>query len=207
MNFLTSNILRDIKKHAEEIRLQLALGKSEARDFFVTHSRDLEDFLVELREKISSGSGIGEEKAAMVRGKVDAVRVQIALGKMDGRDAFLAKREKIGAGLADLQAELAVLSDKAGGAIAGLGDELERRGDAFRSRLDALALNLGLGGVIAEDQVRAAKDDLCGRLKSVSDKAASAAERAEKKLGRVAGETLDEMEEIIHRLREKVGRE
>lgn len=201
---MTRNILRDLKKQSDELRLQLSLGRAEARELLEEHSHDLSAVLAELRGKIGDTTEVGEEKAAVIRGKIDDLRVQIALGKMEGRDAFLEKRNKIKAGFIDLGGELAALPDKAQATTARLGGEVERRGDAFRDRLDALGLNLGLCGIIAEDEMKALKDDLAGRLRSVSDKAGTAVGRAEKKLGHIAGEALDEMEEVLHKLREKL---
>ena len=46
---MTRNILRDLKKQSDELRLQLSLGRAEARELLEEHSHDLSAVLAELR--------------------------------------------------------------------------------------------------------------------------------------------------------------
>ncbi len=206
MRSFTDTLLRDLKSEADTLRLQLSLGRAEARDIIDACGHDLSSVLADLRSRIDVGSEVSEKKADAIKRKIDELRLQLTLGKMENRDAFLEKRKKIDTALTDLRDEIAELATKAGSVTVNLGGEVERWASTYRTRFDTLALNLGLCEIIAEDELKAVKKELNRRLDKLSTRLGSALSGTEKRLGKIAGEALEEMDEILQKLREKVER-
>ncbi len=51
-------------------------------------------------------------------------------------------------------------------------------GESLKTKLDALALDLGIGGIVAEDELKTRKDQIKAELKSVQEKLKPAMEEA-----------------------------
>ncbi|WP_439152836.1 hypothetical protein [Winogradskyella sp.] len=87
------NIVETLRKAAieiEELQVQAALGKAEAKDKYEEIKKKFNLVLHEAKSKIDSG----KEKVEDIDTKFDELRVQLELGKAEGLDAF--KEQKKG---------------------------------------------------------------------------------------------------------------
>jgi len=174
-----SRLIRSLKRHVDELVVQLSLGKAEAVEQ-VEHGKEL------LREKIDRarqalpGGGVPSSLA----GRLDHLRLQLALGRMETRDAVEHQREKIHEAIEEVREEIHELDET-------VREDLGEAAEGLQLKLNALALNLGIAALVAEDEARTLKDEL-------SLKASRLAER----LKSSASEKGDEVEEVAREARE-----
>lgn len=87
--------LRDVATELEEFQLQLNLGKAEAEDKYEDAKNKLRSFIHETKGEVDSGVDIGKEKMSELRSQLEALNVQLALGKADTLDKFEEQKKKI----------------------------------------------------------------------------------------------------------------
>jgi hypothetical protein len=85
----------DWQKRLEEMQLQFTLGKMDAGDAFEGQKTHFRNMLETMKQNLDKGTDLAEEKAQELKTKLEELRVQLALGKADGMDAFEAQRLKI----------------------------------------------------------------------------------------------------------------
>lgn len=83
------------QKRLEDMQVQFTLGKMDATEAFETQKTQFRSMLQNMKDSLDKGTDLAEEKAAEMRTKLEELRVQLALGKADGMDAFEEQRKKI----------------------------------------------------------------------------------------------------------------
>ena len=83
--------LRKAAIEMEELQLQTALGKAEARDSYEKAKKKFNLFLHESDAKIKKG----KKKASDIHTKVDELRLQLNLGKVETIEAFRIQKKKL----------------------------------------------------------------------------------------------------------------
>ena len=86
-----AEVLRKAAIEVEEMDLQFALGKAEAKDKYEELKSEFNDFVQESKRKLDAG----KEKADEIRAQLEELRVQLALGKAETLDAFREQKKKI----------------------------------------------------------------------------------------------------------------
>ncbi len=90
-----SNGLKRAQQEIEEFALQASLSKAEAADKFETLKNEFNVKAGEWKQVFSNLKSTNREKADMLKAKVDELQLQLALGKADAKDFFLAQKKKI----------------------------------------------------------------------------------------------------------------
>lgn len=83
------------QKRLEEMQIQFSLGKMDATEAFETQKNHLRTLVQTMKENLDKGTDVAEEKLTEMRTKLEELRLQLALGKADGMDAFEEQRKKI----------------------------------------------------------------------------------------------------------------
>ncbi|NNM22339.1 MAG: hypothetical protein HKO54_02200 [Flavobacteriaceae bacterium] len=99
------SVVKALRKAAiemEELQLQTALGKSEAKDSYETAKKRFNLFLHESKAKIKTG----KEKVNDLHTKMDELRVQLNLGKAENIEAFRAQKKKLKLALHELKVKI-----------------------------------------------------------------------------------------------------
>lgn len=99
--------LRKAAIEMEELQLQAALGKAEARDSYEQAKKKFNLFLHESKAKIKTG----KEKVSDIHTKMDELRVQLNLGKAETIDAFRAQKKKLLIALHELKVKIKTNED------------------------------------------------------------------------------------------------
>lgn len=94
--------LRKAAIEMEELQVQAALGKAEARDSYEAAKKKFNSFLHESKGKMKKGM----EKADDVHTKLDELRVQLNLGKAETKEAFQAQKKKLLLALHELKVKI-----------------------------------------------------------------------------------------------------
>ncbi|MCB1237492.1 MAG: hypothetical protein KDM91_20680 [Verrucomicrobiae bacterium] len=176
MNEKPDDPLSSLRREIDELAVQLSLGKNEAIDFIERHKSDVRDLAERAREALS------DEELALKQ-KLDELRLQLALGRMESRDALAEQRGKIHDAI-----------DAAREAWQPAKDDLKlalgERAESLKTKLDALALDLGIREVVVEEELQLQKDKLKFELEELRHRLPAAAE-----------ETVEKLEEIGHQAR------
>lgn len=134
------NKLQHMRTELDEFRLQLALGKAEVIDKFEEVKHTFKDYVNSFDEKIAQFRNKSEVPYLKIRQKIDELRVQLALGKAEGKDAFEKQRKIISEQLQELE-NLIQNED--------LGEELEialkEEMEKFRIKMEMLRVKVTLG--------------------------------------------------------------
>ncbi|MBT8256254.1 MAG: hypothetical protein KJO23_06920 [Bacteroidia bacterium] len=94
--------LRNAAIEMEELQVQAALGKAEARDSYEKAKKKFNLFLHESKAKIKTG----KEKVSDIHTKMDELRVQLNLGKAETKEAFEEQKKKLLLALHELKVKI-----------------------------------------------------------------------------------------------------
>jgi len=89
---------------AEAAAAQLGLTEEDVNARLAEHQEKLKEAATQLQEKLSEGET--GEAMAKVQSAYEHLQLQLALGSMEGRDAFSAKKKEIQSAIARFNAEL-----------------------------------------------------------------------------------------------------
>lgn len=184
-----SRLLRALKGQVDDLILQLDLGARDAIDFVERHKGEVRETIDRALTALGDG-----ESTAKLRQKLDELRVQLALGRMETRDAYQTQREHILHGIDGVRQEWHHLD-------ADLRDQLSDKAESLQTKLNALGLELGLGALIAEDDLKVRKDELSLQARRLAEKLNLAGEHASE----FAGEVRDAWTDLKDRLRNLPG--
>lgn len=204
-----------LKRELDELRIQVALGRVEAFDFLEEQKAKLKERVDEAKKQVERNPMISEETAKFLKGRLDELRLQLALGKMQSRAAVEEQLPKITKAMDLVKESMAPVKETAGEAFRGFYDGFDRSTDRFRSTLDALGEAFGLSekresgsatgggktGTPEEAKVRQVER----RLDEVSDKAKQVADFADEELDKLAQEVSETFAMVRSRLREITG--
>ncbi|MEX2578313.1 MAG: hypothetical protein WD342_04580 [Verrucomicrobiales bacterium] len=153
-----ARLLHVLKGEIDDLIVQLSLGKAEAIDFVETNKSDLSRRIARVRDSLG-----GEGRDVGLKRKLDEVAVQLALGRMETRDAYEAQRGRINRAIHDARGEWRHLEDETR-------QELTEKAESLQIKLDALALDVGLVALVAEDELKVRKDEIAAQTRRLAEK-------------------------------------
>ncbi len=156
------SLISSIKGEVDSLIVQLNLGKREAVDFVEQHKGDFKGLVETAAAAVLSGNE-DSEKSAALKQKLDSLKVQLALGKMESRDALAEQREKIGSAIESTRKEWEPTQDE-------YREKFELAGESLQTKLDALALDVGIRTVVVEEELQMKKDQVKGELETLQKK-------------------------------------
>lgn len=95
---LFDSVVDALKKAAaefEELQVQANLGKAEASEKYEEWKKEFSNFMNGAKSKMHEGTDSVKNLQKELEALMDELRVQLALGKADGMDAFKAQKKKI----------------------------------------------------------------------------------------------------------------
>jgi hypothetical protein len=160
-NTIIDKLVSGFKKAAtelEELQLQLALGKSEAKDKFEILKKRFNALIHDAELKADDV----REWADDVRSKFDELRVQLALGKADTKEAFEAQRKKINAKIQDIENYI-----QAHPKLAKVYDYLQTEFERIKLELEILAVNFQLAALKSNDSIQKRREEMATIIKDL----------------------------------------
>lgn len=182
-------LIRSLTREIDELIVQLSLGKGEAVERVEGAKRRLAETIRRV-----CGNLPPSEAHRRLEEKLERLRVQLALGRMESREAYEAARAGIEEAIDDAQNELHHLEGR-------VREELVGAIDGLRTRLNALALDLGIGAVVAEDELQTRKEELSAQAERVAAKLKGLAAAAGHEADAAAVEARAAFDEIRDNLR------
>lgn len=182
-------LIRFLTREIDELIVQLSLGKGEA-------IARVEGAKRRLAETIGGvcGNLPPSEAHRRLAEMLERLRVQLALGGMESRDAYESARTKIDGAIGEVREELHHLEGKAR-------EELSDAIDGLQTRLGALALDLGIGAVVAEDELKTRKEEFSAQAERVAAKLKRLAASVGQEADAAATEARTAYDEIRDNLR------
>ncbi len=157
------------KKEVEQLKNQLQHNTEEAKQSFENQKEKLVEWTEEMKEKFERAEEIGEEKTKAIKGNLENIRVQAALGKMDSADALHDQQKKIRSSMQELKRTFSKMEVGATENAKALLDKSSQKLERFQNKFEMHRLQLvdTKEGVIETWQDR--KDDISLRLQKLSN--------------------------------------
>lgn len=167
--------LTQMKVLLDELQVQMALGKAEAKDIFERERKNFMQFVSDEKKVLRwSGEAACRHRQAMME-KFNALDVRFAKASAENMRQFdVQKRETLHA---IYELELAMKE-----AYGDVGMALQAKLDAFRAELDDYRIKLALGELETASELEMLKSELVEAIESIR-------KRLEKEVG--AGEKID----------------
>ncbi len=165
---MTEELIKKLRKAAielEEFKLKAALGKAEARDHFESAKRNFRLTMHKARLGLSKVRNAAGSTITELRTSLDELRVQLALGKAESREAFQAQAVKIERILNKLEKIIRKnkLADKQ---LTQLAVEIKK----FRIKMDILKLRYELKKIDVSRDFEQFKKDFSAKLERSKEK-------------------------------------
>lgn len=151
---------RKIANELEELQLQLALGKAEAKDKFEYLKKRFNLFLHDAELKVNEAREFVEE----TKSKIDELRVQLALGKAETKDVFEAQRKKILAKIHDVETYI-----KSHPALAKVYDFVHAEFERIKLELEILAIDFKLAVTKSSDSIQKRRQEMEAIIKNLKE--------------------------------------
>jgi ribosomal protein L29 len=155
------------KQKAEELRLQLHLGATEAAEAFEKQKRDIGEWAKSTGHKLSSDASEAEEK---LKAKLEEIEVQAALGKAETREKIQEQRKAMSRMLSDAKHEAEYLARDTKEEAKIIGKKASEKLDQWHTRLDLVKLQLHLGAKEASEEWNERKSDLKAMISDIESK-------------------------------------
>ncbi len=194
-------LISRVKQECDELKLQMALGKAEAVDFLEEQKEQFKGRIDSTKDLVERNPLFDSETTDSLKGRLDELRLQLALGKMETRETLAEQREKIGQSIDAVKDGVAPLRETAGDAVSEFTELFDYGADFFKTKLDALSLNLGLtkaddNEAVADAETEAKKKELVTRLDSLSAKAKDASNLAGEELSKLGHDLSEGISEV-----------
>lgn len=132
-----SEKLLTAQQEIDELALQLALGKAEAKDKFEEIKKEFRTQVGELKNLLETTSD--NSLSTEVRAKIEELELQLALGKADSKDLFEEQKKKITKAVTSLEEEIKAQWKKLKSP-----DFFTHEAEKFKLKLEIIRLRFGL---------------------------------------------------------------
>lgn len=161
-------MLRNWQTKLEELRLQLALGEMDAADEFEKLKQRYHKHFDAFKEKLND-----MEQSEMVSGlrtALDELRVQLALGKAETKEAFDEQKAKLKKLMTKVRQETQKIAREHKDDLDQWSDLLNDAMDNLSMHLDILKLQFHLGKAEAREKIKEKRKEMEERLKKLNER-------------------------------------
>lgn len=176
------------QQRLQDLQVQFSLGKMDAADAFEKQKDQMRGYLTTMKENLDKATTLSEEKATEMRTRFEELRVQLALGKADGLEAFEDQRKRIEAAMNEFYAAGKLNFNEA--YQRGI-DLFDQNATAFKTGLEIVKLQYALAKMDA-------KDDLAEQQKALGEKI----NELNQQYMHMQKSAMDNMEEMNRQLRD-----
>ena len=184
---LLTEKLRRLKTQAEEMNLQMNLGKDEAKEAFESRKGTLVSWLDQLKDKMDEMGDVSEDKVIDLKTKMEELRLQAALGKAESEDAIKEQQANLSTGITDIKSKLKdVFATTELGAKA-TADRFEDELEGLQTKFELFKVQMGLDGDNAEEKMTQMKKMMSDKLDFLSKKMDEGGDSLEDKWDDITG--------------------
>lgn len=142
----------EFRKELDELKVQIALGKAEGSDYFEKKKEEFAALVDKTRNRLNELEAGPKEKAAAAHQKLDELKVQLELGKMETLDHYREQKEKIHSAVNSAKEHVRELEGSASDQMGKTRESFEHGAESFKTKLEALAVNMGAGAIVAKEE-------------------------------------------------------
>ncbi|MBK7130799.1 MAG: hypothetical protein IPH66_15765 [Crocinitomicaceae bacterium] len=142
---------RKAANELEELQVQLALGKAEAKDKFESLKKNFNGLVHSAELKVDEAKDFAQE----MRVKFEELRVQLALGKAETLEAFEAQRKKINQKMQEIEQYI-----KEHPTLSKVYDYLVYEFERIKTELEILAINFKLALKKTDDSLQKRREEM-----------------------------------------------
>lgn len=132
------SLSKKIKQELDELKLQAKLGKAEASDFIEEKKEEFDEFIDQTKDRLQD-SVAAEEKMDLLHQKLDDLKLQLTLGRMEAKDAYDEQKEKIENAIDSTRHELHEIEAVADGVLGKARAAFDHKAGAFTTKVQLLA--------------------------------------------------------------------
>ncbi len=170
-----NKFLEDWMAELDELEVDLDMDGMDVSDYFEKGKNELKEAVDSLKSKVDKlGTG---EKAQSLKGKLEHLQLQLALGKAESKDAFEDQKGKLESALHEMGHKLdeweEAVEEKTDTLTAGMKEKAEK----FRGKLDMMRLHYHLAQADARDELEEKRKTLRSRIHDTKSKLTSAKEK------------------------------
>ena len=184
-----NKFLENFDRELDELQVQISLGEKELGDAFEKGKERFTGFVDETLETVNGLES--SETVTNLRTKLDELRVQLALGKAEGRDAFEAQKEALDNKLNETQQAYQAWESEAGDKADDLKGAFAHRVEHFRTQTDMMKVQFHLGVADAKDDWEDAKKEVSGKINDMKRFLAERNAEGEKRWEEFSGEMTE----------------
>ncbi|MEO0898330.1 MAG: hypothetical protein AAFY71_18095 [Bacteroidota bacterium] len=185
------------QKEIEDLELDLKLEEADVIEAFEQHKHNLTESVNSFTKHAGEMLGEGSN---LLQGKLDELKVQLALGKAESKDAFEEQRKELDKALHSASEEFEKVKGEAGENVGKLKEEFDEQMNHFKTRLDMFRLHFHLGMAEAKEEYEEKKKDLSQELDKIKEKVDGAEDKAENRLedfGKEMGEAFSHFQKAV----------
>jgi len=157
-----------LEQEIDELKVQLALGKTEAADYLENKKSEFSGFIDEVKKKLLGSDSAAGEGISRLHGKLDELKLQLALGRMESQDAYSAQRVEIVGAIDQVHGQWSGMGEHGKDDIRELRESFTEHAGQFKTKLESAAINLGAGAKLATHEVEHAVETLNEKLHRIS---------------------------------------
>jgi len=173
---IADKIIDGIKKtvvEMEELRVQVALGKAEAKDLFEDSKKKFNTYIHEAKLKFENAKDKATIEGQSIRMALESLQVQLALGKAETKEIFEEQSKKIFKSLNELENHI-----KKNETVNEYYTKFLMEIEKFKIKLEILKLRFELKKINAQEDFESKKSDFLHKLNEVKDKMKSKDEKS-----------------------------
>lgn len=142
-----------LEQELDELKVHLALGKADAIDYLEERKSDFSKFVDEMKHDVAELGSPAAEATKRLKSRLDHLKVQLALGRMETQDSYCAQRTKIAGAIDEIEKDFASFAEEGQADAQKLRASFADRARTFRVKLESAALSLGAGALLATHEV------------------------------------------------------
>ncbi len=158
-----------LQQELDELKVQLALGKAEAVTYLEETKSEFSEFVDEMRRDLAPFGSTANKATGRLKAKLDHLKIQLELGRMESYEAYCEQRRKINESIDEIEKVFNALANEGKESVAALRTSFANRASRFRVKLEAAALSLGAGILLAAHEAEDTADKANDWLENLAE--------------------------------------
>ncbi|MEZ4829354.1 MAG: hypothetical protein R3C61_24160 [Bacteroidia bacterium] len=169
--------LEDWSKELDDLEVQISLGEDEIVAAYEKQKAAFFEFINESKSKIGEISS--DERVQKLKGKLESLQVQLALGKAESMEAYHEQKEKLDSAIDEAKEEYQEFMASLGEKKQSLSGNLSGKFEQFRTKLDMFHVQFALGSEEAKEELKEKQQEISASMAAFRKKIEEKKEEAE----------------------------
>lgn len=170
-----NNFFKDWLKELDDLEVDLDMDGISVEDYFEEGKNELKEAMDGLKERVEKISG--GEKSQSLKGKLENLQVQLALGRAEGKDAFEEQKGKLDTAISEIGHKVDEWEDSLEETTDDITAAIKGKTESFRTKLDMMRLHYHLAQADARDELDEKRKALKTKIHETKTKLAAAQEK------------------------------